>query len=312
MTESDYAKIEDWFSAAFEHGYLPATAGGSLRYSLKGGKADQGSIVIVSGRTDFIEKYQECCWDLRDLEQTICLYDHFGQGDSGRQLDDRQKGHINDFQIYVSDLKKIIDTVVLPGQRGPVYLLAHSMGGTVSVLLNQQFPDLIDGLILVAPMFQINAGAFLPPLLVESISNLVCLAGGSSRYIPGGGGFDTGLEFDNNVLTTDPGRFEHNLELVRKNSSVGLGSPTFGWLKQAYRAMRMARRAARTTLCPTLIFAAEDERVVRLQEIQAYCREARCCRLVTYKNSEHELLMERDEIRNDLLLRVREFLLQRN
>ncbi len=311
MTESDYAKIDDWFSDTFEHGYLPSTAGGSLRYSLKGGKADQGSIVIVSGRTDFIEKYQECCWDLGDLEQTICLYDHFGQGGSGRQLDDSQKGHINDFQIYVSDLKKIIDNVVLPGQRGPVYLLAHSMGGTVSVLLNQQFPDLIDGLILVAPMLQINAGVFLPPLLVESISNLVCLAGGSSRYIPGGGPFDPGLEFDNNVLTTDPGRFEHNLELVRKNSSVGLGSPTFGWLKQAYRAMRMARRAARTALCPTIIFASEDERVVRLQEIQTYCHEAGCCRLVTYKDSEHELLMERDEIRNDLLLRVREFLLQR-
>ena len=311
LAESGYAKIDDWYSEVFEQGSITSIAGGALRYSLKGGKADHGSLVFVTGRTDFIEKYQECCWDLRDLDQAICLYDHFGQGESGRQLDDRQKGHIDDFQIYVSDLKKIIDTVVLPAQSGPVYLLAHSMGGTVSVLLSQRFPDLVDGLILIAPMFQINAGPFLPPLLVEAISNLACLAGGSSSYIPGGGPFDTGLAFKNNVLTTDPGRFKHSIELVRKNSSVGLGSPTFGWLKQAYRAMRMARRAARTMVCPTIIFAAADERVVRLPEIQRYCHDAGCCRLVTYKNGEHELLMERDEIRNDLLRRVRDFLQHR-
>ncbi len=310
ITESDYSKITDWYSEAFEEGYISSTAGGSLRYALKGGKAGHGSIVIVSGRTDFIEKYHECCRDLRDLDQAICLYDHFGQGKSGRQLDDRHKGHIDDFNIYVSDLKKIIDTVVLPVQRGPVYLLAHSMGGTVSVVLNQRFPDLVNGLILIAPMFQINAGAFLPPLLVEALSNLICLAGGSSAYIPGGGPFDTGMEFKNNVLTSDPGRFKHTIELVRKNSSVGLGSPTFGWLKQAYRAMRMARRGASAALCPTIIFAAVDERVVRLREIRRYCNDAGCCQLVTYKNCEHELLMERDEIRNDLLRQVREFLLQ--
>ena len=201
MAESDYAKINDWHSEAFEQGSITSIAGGALRYSLKGGKADRGSIVIVTGRTDFIEKYHECCWDLRDLDQAICLYDHFGQGKSGRQLEDRQKGHIDDFKIYVSDLKKIIDTVVLPVQRGPVYLLAHSMGGTISVLLSQRFPELTNGLILIAPMFQINAGVFLPPLLVETISNLFCLAAGSSAYIPGGGPFDTGMEFKNNVLT---------------------------------------------------------------------------------------------------------------
>ena len=309
MTASDYATIDAWFSEAFEHGYTTSAAGGLLRYAWKGGTVDHGAIVIVSGRTDFIEKYRECCWDLRDLDQAICLYDHFGQGESGRQLEDHQKGHIDDFQIYVSDLKNVIDTVAVPMQRGPVYLLAHSMGGTVSALLSQGFPDLVDGLILIAPMFQINAGPFLPPWLVEAISKLVCLAGGSSYYIPGGGAFNTGLEFKNNVLTTDPGRFEHNLELVRKNSGLALGSPTFGWLKQAYRAMKRVRRAARKTVCPTIIFAAADERVVRLPEIQTYCREAGRCRLVTYKNCEHELLMERDEIRNDLLRRVRDFLL---
>lgn len=308
MNAIDDSMINSWYSDKFTEGFVHSSGQGSIRYSFKQGQPGLGSIVIVPGRTECIEKYMELLWDLRDLDHTICLYDQLGQGKSDRQLEDRNKGHITDFQIYVSDLIKIIETIVLPAQSGPVCLLAHSMGATISVLASQRRVEMISGLILVSPMFQINTGKLLPPFLAELLCNFVCFAGGRSGYVWGGGPYRQDADFKGNLLTTDLNRFQLNNQLIRQNPEVALGSPTFGWLQAAYRAMRKVRRQPSAAVCPTIIFRSLDERVVGLKEMERYCNEDRNCQLVTYRDCRHELLMERDEIRDDLIARVHHFL----
>lgn len=308
MNDFDDSMINSWYRDKFTEGFVHSSGQGAIRYSFKQGQPGLGSIVIVPGRTEFIEKYIEICWDLRNLDHTICLYDHLGQGKSDRQLEDPDKGHITDFKIYVSDLIKIIESIVLPAQKGPVYLLGHSMGATISALASQRRAEMISGLILVSPMFQINTGNLLPPFLVELLCNFVCFAGGRSGYVWGGGPYKQDADFENNLLTTDFNRYQLNNQLVRQNPEVALGSPTFGWLQQACRAMRQVRRQPFAGACPTIIFRSIDEHVVGLKEMENYCNEDRNCQLVTYKNCRHELLMERDEIRDDLIARVHQFL----
>ena len=130
MPDIDYSMINNWFRNEFEEGFVHSSADGLLRYSFNQKKSSRGTIVIVPGRTEFIEKYMEVCWDLRNIGYSICVYDHLGQGRSARQLNDPEKGHISDFTTYVSDLLKIIESVVLQTPKEPVYLLAHSMGAT--------------------------------------------------------------------------------------------------------------------------------------------------------------------------------------
>lgn len=308
MHDIDESKIDNWYRDTFAEGFIPSSGAGAIRYSAKQGQAGRGSIVIVPGRTEFIEKYMELCWDLRNLDYAICVYDHLGQGKSDRQLEDREKGHITDFNIYVSDLIKIIESVVLPAQSGPVYLLAHSMGATISVLASQSRAEMISGLILVSPMFQINTGRHLPPFLAEQLCNFVCFAGGGDGYVWGGGDYNQDTDFAENLLTTDFNRFQRTNNLIIENPEVSLGSPTFGWLQQAYRAMRTVRRQAAASVCPTIIFRSMSERVVGLKEMEEYCTEATNCQLVSYGNCRHELLMERNEIRGDVITRVGEFL----
>lgn len=311
MAGIDYSMIYNWYRAEFEEGFIQSSADGLIRYSVKKEQSSRGTIVIVPGRTEFIEKYMEVCWDLRNIGHSICVYDHLGQGKSARQLDDPNKGHITDFTIYVSDLVKIIESIVLQTPKEPVYLLAHSMGATISSLACQSCAETISGLILVSPMFQINTGRFLPPILAEVLCELVCLTGGGSRYVWGGSPYSPDMDFTDNPLTSDPDRFEFNSELARKNLKITLGSPTFGWLQQAYKAMRQVRTQVAEAPCRTIIFRSIDERVVGLKEMENYCNRACNCQLVTYRNCRHELLMERDEIRNDLLTRIKQFLANR-
>jgi len=307
MVQANYTLIEQWYNQRFHQGFFQGLSGGKIRYSISIEAGADRAIVIVTGRTEFIEKYKEICWDLRNTGCSICLLDHFGQGGSGRALDDFQKGHIDDFQSYVNDLEYFVNTIVLAEKKQPIILLSHSMGGTISTLFLEKNQQEVAGLILVSPMLQINTGTVLQPLLVEKIVDLVCAAGGRHRYVWGGGPFNAELSFSGNELTTDEGRFEHNLELLRCMPELAVGSPTFGWLQQSYRAMRRARKLAHQLSCPILLLKGGRDRVVSLPAMSEFCRNVGECREILFPEARHEVLMEADSIRNEALKEIRNF-----
>ncbi len=299
-----------WYRANLTEDYFAGAGGGVVRYGFQSRETGRGTIVILPGRTEFLEKYLEFCQDLQDCDYSICLVDHFGQGGSGRPLKDAQKGHIADFGLYVEDIKRLLARPGIRQKSVPVVLIAHSMGATIATLLAAACPHLVDDMILVSPMLQINTGLFLPPLLVETICTIACVLGKSENYVFGGGPFNPDLPFANNDLTADPARFKRNLQFVQQNNSLALGSPTFGWLRQAYRAMRTARNRVGDIACPVLIFQGTEDPVVGLQEMDTFCAAARSAEIIRYRDGRHELLMEADFIRNPLVEAIRNRLKQ--
>ena len=61
----------------------------------------RGTIIVVHGRTEFIEKYFETVNDLRRRGFAVLVFDARGQGGSDRLLTNRRKGHVRDFADYV-------------------------------------------------------------------------------------------------------------------------------------------------------------------------------------------------------------------
>jgi lysophospholipase len=308
LKDTGIKDLLDWYKANMEESSFTGTGGGTIRYAIQGSKSSRGTLVIISGRAEFLEKYIEMCRDLQDCGYRICLFDHDGQGGSGRQLKDSQKGHIDDFRHYVDDLHFLLTTVEVMENSSPTVILAHSMGGTIATLFSAQYPLLVDGLVLVSPMLQINTGVFRPPLLTEVIAIISCCLGNKEKYVFGGARFNSNLPFLNNQLTSDPDRFKRNLQFIQHNEKLALGSPTFGWLRQAYRGMRQARDRGPKLRCPILLFQGAEDRVVGLKEMDSFCDGAENCELIRYPKGRHELLMEGDFIRDPLLLSIKDFL----
>ena len=279
-----------------------------IRYSLQKPEGRLGTLIIAPGRTEFIEKYREFCWDLRHEKFGICLFDHCGQGQSGRLLDDRQKGHIACFETYVADLKTLIDNHVRNHCSGPVVLMGYSMGGPVGIMIAADYPELINGLILASPMLQINTGRLFPPVIVEMVSRLMCLIGKAESYVWGGGPADPDFEYEDNVLTSDEKRYQYNVELMNNIPGVKLGSPTFGWMQQAYGFMRKARTSGCEIVCPTVILQGGDETLVSGREMELFYRTVAGCELKSYPGARHELMMEKNEIRNTVIADIKKFI----
>ncbi len=64
----------------------------------------KGTVVVLQGRAEYIEKYFETVRDLRARGFAVATFDWRGQGLSERALKDRHKGHVRNFSEYAADL----------------------------------------------------------------------------------------------------------------------------------------------------------------------------------------------------------------
>ena len=92
----------------------------------------KGTVVVLQGRSEFIEKYFETVRDLRARGFAVATFDWRGQGLSDRALSDRRKGYVRNFGQYTTDLDAVMEQVVLPDCPPPIFALGHSMGAAVA------------------------------------------------------------------------------------------------------------------------------------------------------------------------------------
>ena len=72
----------------------------------------RGTVCIIQGRSEFIEKYFEVVTDLRRRGFAVLAFDWRGQGGSDRLLLNGRKGHVDDFSDYADDLDAVVDGVL--------------------------------------------------------------------------------------------------------------------------------------------------------------------------------------------------------
>ena len=245
VVEKEIPELSDstlmpYFLEHFTPGVIKNRDGAEICYAKSEAAGQAGALVVVDGRTEFMAKYSEVFYDLRDTGLSFYIYDHRGQGESSRLLPDRQKGHVEHFDDYIEDLHLFLDTVVKTGSHGPIFLLSHSMGATISVLHERKYPGTVTGMILCSPMFSVNTAPF-PPLLARGLSRVFTFLGFGTRYVIGGKPYDHHQMFEKNDLTDSFARFELNRRRVEENPRVALGSPTFSWLAEAFSAMDRIR-----------------------------------------------------------------------
>ncbi len=302
-----YRHSQSWYRANFTEKRIVSSGGGTLRVALPNRTSQKVATVVVSGRTEFIEKYIELARDLYHRGISVCLYDHCGQGASDRQLEDRQKGHIDRFETYVDDLHRVIGE--LPGAAGldQVRLISHSMGGTVSMLYAMRHPGQISRVVLGSPMCAIRPDSIFPQFLIKPYVSAACRFGHGERYVATTGPYQPDLQFNENLLTSDEERFSYNRFLTNLLDFAPIGGPTYRWLHEAHKAMRAVNANMERIPIPMLVLTAPQDQVIKSGVIKRFCTSSEYCSLKEYEDGRHELFMEVDRIRDDVLTRVVDF-----
>lgn len=260
-----------------------------------------GTILIISGRTEFMAKYAELLYDLRDSGFAFYIYDHRGQGESDRMLDDSRKGFVGDYNHYISDLSELVERVIRPSLKGDLFFLSHSMGGAVSTAYMIRNPDRVQAMVTSSPMYQINTK--IPEWMAYAAASIGTSLGFEESYLPktGAESWQGPKDPSQNELTTSLERYGYMKRLQRENPDWIISGPTFLWAQEAIRLGRFVRENASQLKAPLLVMEGTSDTVVLPEAEEKVELDVPCGRLLKFHRAKHELLIERDAIRNRAL-----------
>ncbi len=294
-------------------GHFAGADGLELPYASLNRPEHQKAIILVNGRTESYLKYQELARDLFNSGYNVYLYDHRGQGLAPRLLQDPLMGYVADFNDYVQDLEQFVQQVVLLEPVDSLYLLSHSMGGTISALWLSETRVRLQAAALSSPMMGIYLGP-LPRWLVDGLLGALDTGchwlGREACYVPGQGGGYVEEPFKGNDLTHSEVRYRLFRDLYRQRPELQLGGASLHWLQQALQAGDGAIARAGRITTPLLVLQAANDVVVDNRAQNRFCQALAHCQggaPKVIKKASHELFIERDRQRRQALEAVLSF-----
>jgi lysophospholipase len=268
---------------------------------------DKGSIVVLNGSTESWLKYGELFFDFYRRGYSIYSYDHRGQGLSPH-LDSvhPQIGQIDDISLYAADLNALVQQVILPEKPGKLYLLAHSMGATVAIDYLGRYQSPFRKVALSAPMIRINTAPY-PECVAGMVVKFLHTIGQSNRYAPGKHDRDPREPFEGNKITSSKSRWHEIQRIWNQHPETVLGGPSTEWVYQALNLTSKNRRHTIARVIPVLILEAGSDSLVINPSRAEFRTIFHHFEIVDFPQSKHEILMERDPIRERAIKTILKF-----
>ncbi len=260
-------------------------------------KPVRGTVVLVQGRAEFIERYSETVADLRRRGFHVLAFDWRGQGGSQRFVRRERKGHVGWLRHYETDLALAM-AQMQAGFPAPYFVLAHSMGAALCLDAAREGRLPVSRLVALAPM--LGLAMVENPRSASRLASFLFWLGFGRAFVPGGG--DTAIAtkpFDGNRLTGDAARYARNSALSAAARHLPVGDPTVGWVRTAFRLMARlgTPSAALEVRVPTLVIAAGQDPIVSTPAIERFAARLKTGAALVLPNARHEILMESDAIR---------------
>lgn len=276
----------------------------SLRFAVAPSRlpSTRGTVILLQGRNEAIEKYFETIGDLTALGYMVATFDWRGQGGSARLLKRSRLGHVTSFDAYVEDLEAVFRDVVLPDCRGPFAILAHSMGGAVAMLAAPRLLNRIERIVCAAPLISLPEAGPDPRRLLVGTTAMRWMGLGRVP-LPSPARAKGPPSVATSFLTSDERRLMRNVALVEAAPDLFVGHPTAAWLRAATATMRHLDDSdvIAGLRVPTLFVTAGADRVVSSPASERLAWRMRSGHSITLPGARHEILQEADRHRAPLL-----------
>lgn len=277
-------------------------------------------LLLVHGAGECPVRYVELIadWRRRHPDHAICAVTHRGHGAAGRVPplcgDDpleRQKMHVDHFDDYARDLDiyATLARSLAPGR--PLYALAHSMGAAILLRWLQGGERGVAAAAITAPMVEIR-GLWGLPVSRDALGRLALATVGRQRpsaWAANQGPYHEPLFRDArglNGLTASERRFAMRARLIERHPYSRIGGPTWGWVAAAVAAgRRIFAEVGRLAGVPMLCVVPGIDRLVWPPSGLRLAARIRAtggdCTLLSLPEARHEVLIETDAIRTQVL-----------
>lgn len=256
----------------------------------------KGTVFILPGRTECIEKYGRAAQDLGQRGYASLAIDWRGQGIADRLLTNRAIGHVNEFEDYQKDLAAVLNMAHDLALPKPWYMIGHSMGGAIGLrALLEGAP--FEAASFSAPMWGIGLTS-VQKAMVRFLSPLLSTFKLDRNHAPGTSG-DTYMmvqDFDGNTLTRDPEMYDYMRKQVAAYPDLALGGPSTHWVRESIGENTYLETLDSPDV-PVLCFLGGDETIINPDAVRARMARWPNGTLVEVPHAQHEFPMEVPETR---------------
>ena len=289
-------------------GFLDGSGGVKIRYAVfrSATREAKGTVVLLQGRSECIEKYFETINDLTARGLWVATFDWRGQAGSDRLIAGSRTGHMTRFAEYEADLSLFLEKIVLPDARLPFFIVAHSTGALVALSQAPLLENRIERMVLAAPFIAL-AGQSMSQRKITLIARLATLFGLGRRTFRKG---DPPLDFAHNIVTSDQRRFARNAAIFAEHPELSISWPSARWLNETLRTMARVTHQDHLTRIriPTLLLCPTRDALVPRKAIGDLARIFRAARLIEIDGARHELFQEADRFRAQALAAIEAFI----
>lgn len=264
-----------------------------------------GTVFLFPGRCEYVEKYGLAAAELAARGYDAVALDWRGQGLSDRLLRNPDIGHVRRFTDYQKDVDALLGFARARGLPRPWFVIGHSMGGAIGLrALMERAP--FAAAAFSAPMW----GIVIAPNLRHVARTLPFAArrlGFGGRQAPTTNGADYFLTapFEGNFLTTDREMWDYMKAQATAIPRFRLGGPSLTWLAEALIETRALHVLPKPDV-PCHASVGTLEKIVDSDAIARLAADWSSCSFALVEGAEHELLMERPEVRTSFLDRAME------
>lgn len=110
------------------------------------------NVLIVHGSAEHRGRYRHVVQALVNAGFQVYSFDHRGHGES-----DGIKGDVEHFGYFVEDLKQMVGIIKEKDPEQPLFLVAHSLGGLISLHFLWNHQSIVSGAVLMSPALDIGS-----------------------------------------------------------------------------------------------------------------------------------------------------------
>ncbi|MFO1034068.1 MAG: alpha/beta hydrolase [Hyphomicrobiales bacterium] len=258
--------------------------------------------------SDYVERYFEAMRDLITRGYCVASFDWRGQGASQRLLKDRLRGWINSFKSYDEDLRAADSwSGPLSGSltmRSPIPLAATSCSApscAKHLVLQGHCHGPASMELNMAPG-RVGWRDYFTAVMVRTVFWVTLPTIRRQPIMLG--------PFVENPLTNSEARWDRDAGTLARYPDIAVGGATFGWLHAAMESINSLKHGSfpKGPKCPVLMVLAGRDRVVDNAAAEAFAARVPGVSVVRVQDSLHEILMERDVIREEFLAGLETYL----
>ena len=288
---------------------LKATDQASLFTSFFTADEPRGTVMLLHGYTENIEKFSEVIYGFLKEGYSVCTYDQRGHGRSYRdpELKYHYLTHVDRFEDYLTDAEMVYDRWMKDAP-SPKILFAHSMGGGVAALILERGLVSFDKAVLNSPMIAPATGNF-PAWTGKAICRGAKLLGKSKEMIFLAGPY-TGEEKFEDSCASGKERFDWYNEVRKTHPEFQNCSPSYSWTLESLKVCGkiLAKGKPEKIRIPVMIFQASDDHTVLAEPQAAFASRLPQGQIVRIENARHEIYRSGNEAADEWWDKMMEFI----